>query len=193
MPGDTWQKFANLRTFYAFLYTHPGKKLLFMGDEFAQEREWNPEISLDWHLAGGDGPHQAMQRLVRDLNALYRSTPALYQRDCEADGFSWIDCSDADQGVLAFMRSGTEGEGNVVVVCHFTPVVRKGYRIGVPEPGNYVERLNTDAESYGGSNSGNAGGVVADAEPAHGRPYSISLELPPFAVVILEHQAEASV
>ncbi len=192
MPGDTWQKFANLRTFYAFLYTHPGKKLLFMGGEFAQEREWNPEISLDWHLVGGDGPHQAMQRLVRDLNALYCSTPALYQRDCEAEGFSWIDCSDADQGVLAFMRSGAGGEGNVVVVCHFTPVVRKGYRIGVPEPGDYVERLNTDAESYGGSNSGNAGRVVAEAEPAHGRPYSISLVLPPFAVVILEHQAEAS-
>jgi len=187
MPGDTWQRFANLRLFYAYLYTHPGKKLMFMGDEFAQEREWNSDISLDWHLAGGDGVHQGVQRLVRDLNTLYRSTPALYEQDCEADGFAWIDCTDSDQGVLAFQRTGANGKGLAIVLCHFTPVVRKGYRVGVPQPGFYAERLNTDAERYGGTNSGNAGGAYAEAEPAHGQPYSVSLVLPPFAAVILEH------
>lgn len=192
MPGDTWQRFANLRLFFAYLFTHPGKKLMFMGEEFAQEREWNSDISLDWHLAGSDGPHQAMQRLIRDLNTIYRTTPALYERDCEADGFAWIDASDSDQGVLAFQRTGADGKGLVVVLCHFTPVVRKAYRVGVPLPGFYAERLNTDAERYSGTNSGNAGGVYADAEPAHGRPYSVNLVLPPFAAVILEYKGETA-
>ncbi|NJO67545.1 MAG: 1,4-alpha-glucan branching protein GlgB, partial [Rhodospirillales bacterium] len=191
MPGDHWQRFANLRLFFALLYTHPGKKLLFMGDEFAQEREWNPEISLDWHLAGHDGLHQGIQRLIRDLNALYRSTPALYEQDCDPNGFSWIDYSDSDQGILAFTRSAADGKGLAVVICHFTPVVRKGYRIGVPEPGIYQERLNTDSERYGGTNMGNYGAVSAEPEPAHGRLNSIGLTLAPYGVIVLEHIGRA--
>jgi 1,4-alpha-glucan branching enzyme len=182
MPGDAWQRFANLRLYYALMYSHPGKKLLFMGDEFAQDREWNAEISLDWHLA--DEPaHQGIQRLVRDLNMLYRSTPALYERDCEPDGFAWIDANDTEQSVMSFLRRG--GDDLVAVVFNLTPVIRNDYRIGVPELGLYEESLNTDAESYGGGNVGNLGGVTAIAEPMHGRPYSLSLRLPPFSAVVL--------
>jgi 1,4-alpha-glucan branching enzyme len=187
MPGDRWQRFANLRTFYALMFAHPGKKLMFMGNEFAQEREWNSEISLDWHLLD-DPMHQGMQRLVRDLNALYRSTPALYELDCEPEGFSWIDCNDSDQGVISFLRQGKDGQGTVVVVCHFTPVVRRNYRVGVPIAGFYKECLNTDAEKYGGGNVGNEGGVTALPETMHGRPFSVSITLPPFATLILEHK-----
>jgi 1,4-alpha-glucan branching enzyme len=184
MPGDNWQKFANLRLFYALMYTHPGKKLMFMGDEFAQEREWNAEISLDWHLAN-EPTHQGIQRLVRDLNILYRSTPALYERDCEAEGFAWIDANDTEQSVMSFLRHGRDRSDLIAVVFNLTPVIRGDYRIGVPEPGLYEERLNTDAESYGGGNVGNLGGVVAVAEPMHGRPYSVTLKLPPFSAVVL--------
>lgn len=186
MPGDRWQRFANLRLLYALLYTHPGKKLLFMGQEFAPEREWNPEISLDWHLLD-DPMHAGVQHLVRDLNALYRSTPALHARDCEADGFEWIDANDTEQSVISFVRKDGSGTGSVVVVCNFTPVVRHDYRIGVPADGHFVESLNTDAARYGGGNVGNCGGVDADAEPAHGRPFSLRLRLPPFAAVVLRH------
>jgi len=186
MPGDRWQRFANLRTYYALMYAHPGKKLLFMGDEFAQDREWNSDISLDWHLLG-DHTHQGMLKLVRDLNALYRTTPALHELDCEAEGFAWIDANDSDQSVVTFLRQGKDGKGLVVFVCNFTPVVRPNYRVGVPVGGFYEERLNTDAEAYGGTNVGNSGGVEAHAEPMHGRPYSVVLKLPPFAAVILEH------
>jgi 1,4-alpha-glucan branching enzyme len=187
MPGDRWQRFANLRTYYALMYTHPGKKLLFMGDEFAQEREWNSEISLDWHVLG-DPMHFGVQRLVRDLNALYRTTPALHELDCEPEGFSWIDCNDSDQSVISFLRQGRGGKGLVAVICNFTPVVRPQYRIGVPEGGFYRERLNSDAEAYGGANIGNEGGVEATPEPMHGRPFSLALKLPPFAAVVLEHK-----
>ena len=187
MPGDRWQRFANLRTYYALMYTHPGKKLLFMGDEFAQEREWNSDISLDWHVLG-DPMHVGVQRLVRDLNALYRTTPALHELDCEPDGFSWIDCNDSDQSVISFLRQGRGGKGLVAVVCNFTPVVRPQYRIGVPDGGFYRERLNSDAEAYGGANIGNEGGVEATPEPMHGRPFSLALKLPPFAAVVLEHK-----
>ena len=187
MPGDRWQRFANLRACYALMYTHPGKKLLFMGDEFAQEREWNSQISLDWHVLG-DPMHVGVQRLVRDLNALYRTTPALHQLDCEPEGFSWIDCNDSDQSVISFLRRGRDGKGLVAVVCNFTPVVRPRYRIGVPEGGFYQERLNSDAEAYGGANIGNEGGIEATTEPMHGRPFSLALKLPPFAAVVLEHK-----
>lgn len=189
MPGDRWQRFANLRTYYALMYAHPGKKLLFMGTEFAQEREWNSEISLDWHLLD-DPMHRGVQRLVRDLNALYRSTPALYEQDCEPDGFQWIDCNDSDQSVVSFLREGKHGEGHIAVVCNFTPVVRPYYRVGVPAGGFWEERLNTDAEAYGGSNVGNAGGLKASEEPMHGRPFSLTLRLPPFAAVVLEHKPQ---
>ncbi len=187
MPGDRWQKFANLRAFLGLMYGHPGKKLLFMGMEFAQDREWNSDISLDWHLLG-DPMHEGVRRMVRDLNALYRSTPALYQLDCEADGFAWIDCNDSDQSVISFLRRARDGKGTVVVVCNFTPVVRNDYRVGVPEPGFYQERLNTDAEAYGGSNAGSGGGVTALNEAMHGRPCCLSLRLPPFSTVFLQHR-----
>ena len=182
MAGDTWQKFANLRLYYALMYTHPGKKLLFMGDEFAQDREWNAETSLDWHLAN-EPTHQGVQRLVRDLNLLYRSTPALYERDCEPEGFAWIDANDTEQSVMSFLRRGRDDL--VAVIFNLTPVIRGDYRIGVPELGLYEECLNTDAGSYGGGNVGNLGGVTAIAEPMHGRPYSLSLRLPPFSAVVL--------
>lgn len=186
MPGDRWQSFANLRLLYALFFTHPGKKLLFMGQEFAPERDWNPEISLDWHLLG-DPMHAGVQRLVRDLNALYRSVPALHELDCAEGGFEWIDANDTEQSVISFLRKDASARGSVAVVCNFTPVVRKGYRIGVPDAGFYAESLNTDAERYGGSNVGNYGGLDADDWPMHGRPFSLGLNLPPFAAVVLRH------
>ena len=186
MPGDRWQRFANLRTYYALLFAHPGKKLMFMGTEFAQEREWNSDISLDWHMLG-DPLHLGVQRLVRDLNVLYRSTPALYGQDCEPEGFEWIDCNDSDQSIVSFLRKAKDGSGSVAVVFNFTPVIRPHYRLGVPSGGFWQERLNTDAERYGGANVGNAGGLEASHEPMHGRPFSLTLMLPPFAAVMLEH------
>ncbi len=186
MPGDRWQKFANLRAYLAFMWTHPGKKLLFMGGEFGQEREWNHDQSLDWHLLA-DASHRGVQSLVRDLNKLYRSCPALHQLDCEPEGFEWIDASDANQSILSYMRKGGPGDDPVVVVCNFTPVARHEYRLGVPDSGRWIERVNSDSAGYGGSNIGNLGGVEAEAIPAHGRPYSISLSLPPLATLVLEH------
>jgi 1,4-alpha-glucan branching enzyme len=185
MPGDRWQKFANLRAYLTFMWTHPGKKLLFMGGEFAQEREWNHDHSLDWNLLS-DASHRGIQNLVRDLNRLYRRLPALHERDCEPEGFEWIDASDAAQSILIYLRKGREGAPPVLVVCNFTPVVRYGYRVGVPEKGLWVERLNSDAESYGGSNVGNAGAVTAVEKKAHGRAHSIELTLPPLATVVFE-------
>jgi len=184
MPGDRWQRFANLRLYLGFMYAHPGKKLLFMGGEFGQEREWNHDRSLDWHLLD-DPSHAGMQRLVRDLNRLYRETPALHARDCEADGFEWIDANDRDASVLAFIRRGPGAADHAIAVCNFTPMVRTGYRIGVPGPGRYREALNTDAALYGGSNAGNAGGAMAEPVAWHGRPCSLSLTLPPLAVLWL--------
>jgi 1,4-alpha-glucan branching enzyme len=186
MPGDRWQKFANLRAYLGFMWTHPGKKLLFMGGEFAQEREWNHDHSLDWHLLA-DPQHRGVQTLIRDLNRLYRSMPALHALDCEMAGFEWIEGSDADRSVLAYLRRGGNGVRPALVVCNFTPVVRHGYRIGTPEGGRWSERLNTDSSIYGGSNVGNAGGVEAIAQPCHGRPYSIGLTLPPLATLLFEH------
>jgi len=184
MPGDRWQQFANLRAYFAFQFTQPGKKLLFMGGEFAQPSEWDHDGSLDWHLAG-EAMHAGMQKLVRDLNWLYRDMPALHERDCEPEGFSWIDCRDAESSIIAYMRHGTELDDFAVVVCNFTPVVRRSYRIGVPRSGFYGERLNTDSASYGGSNVGNLGGVEAQDIPEHGHPFSLALTLPPLAVVVL--------
>lgn len=189
MPGPAWERFANLRLLFGLLYTHPGKKLMFMGDEFAQTREWNSDISLDWHLTP-EPMHQGIQRLVRDLNHVYRTSPALYERECDAEGFEFVDATDSDQGVLAFLRHGRSGTPPVLVVCHFTPVLRQNYQIGVPRGGRYEERLNTDAEPYGGSNAGNAGAVTATEEPCHGRPFSVRLKLPPFATVILQHAGD---
>jgi len=183
MPGDRWQRFANLRAYFAFMWTHPGKKLLFMGSEFGQEREWNHDIGLDWQCL--DNPmHAGVQRLVRDLNGLYRATPALHRLDCEGDGFSWIDAANGAESVLSYMRRGRRPDELAVIVCNFTPVVRRDYRIGVPRPGRYVERINTDAEDYGGSGIGNAGVVLAEPHPMHGHAYSLRLQLPPLGALI---------
>jgi 1,4-alpha-glucan branching enzyme len=184
MPGDRWQKFANIRAYLAFMFTHPGKKLLFMGTEFAQEREWNYDASLDWHLLA-DPMHRSVQTLVRDLNRLYRSLPALHALDCESGGFSWIDCIDHESGVISYLRHAPAPGDFVVVVCNFTPVVREGYRVGTPRGGFYSELLNTDSSHYGGSNVGNSGGVTAQARPTHGMPYCLELQLPPLATLIL--------
>ena len=186
MAGDYWQKFANLRTLYGFMWAHPGKKLLFMGGEFAQWREWNDEASLDWNLL--DFPqHDGVRCLIRDLNKLYRSTPALHELDFDPAGFEWISANDSDNSVISFIRRGRDRSRAMVCVSNFTPVVRHGYRIGVPGPGEYHERLNTDSQHYGGSNVGNEFGVV-DAEqiPAHGREWSVALTIPPLATVFFE-------
>ena len=183
MPGDRWQKFANLRACYGYMWAHPGKKLLFMGGEFAQESEWNHDQSLDWHLQAGH-EHRGVSRLVADLNQLYRSTPALYEGDCEPEFFQWLDVSNAHDSVIAFTRRGATG-GRAIAVCNFTPVVRDGYRVGVPEAGSYTEALNTDAEIYGGSNVGNAGCVVSENIEVNGFPHSIELRLPPLGVLVL--------
>jgi 1,4-alpha-glucan branching enzyme len=184
MPGDRWQRFANLRAYYGFMWGHPGKKLLFMGGEIAQEREWNHDLSLDWHLLE-DPFHRGVQALIRDLNRVYREFPALHERDAEAGGFQWLVADDAENSVIAWARRGADEKQVVVVVSNFTPVPRAGYRIGVPVPGHYREVLNTDAEMYGGGNVGNLGGVTAEASESHGHPCSVTLTLPPLATVML--------
>jgi 1,4-alpha-glucan branching enzyme len=184
MSGDRWQRFANLRAYYAFMWTQPGKKLLFMGGEFAQEHEWNHDVGLDWQ-ALADPLHAGVQRLVRDLNELYRGTPALHQLDCEPGGFAWIDVANAAESIVSYLRRGRGTQPCAVIVCNFTPVVRTDYRIGVPQPGRYRERINTDSTDYGGSGVGNAGEVHAEAEPMHGHRYSLRLRLPPLGALIL--------
>jgi 1,4-alpha-glucan branching enzyme len=189
MPGARWQKFANLRAYYGFMFGHPGKKLLFMGCEFGQEREWNHDQSLDWHLLD-DPMHQGVQRLLRDLNHLYRNTPALYSQDFVAGGFEWIEHNDAERSVLAFVRHGTQADTCMVIVCNFTPSAQKGYRVGVPRAGTYVERLNTDSVHYGGSNVGTPlGTATAQAIGWHGKSHSVLLDLPPLATVMFEWKA----
>jgi len=189
MPGDRWQMFANLRALYAYMTAHPGKKLLFMGDELAQWSEWNYAGFLDWWLLDDnqpDGPeHGQVRRLVADLNAFVLANPALYERDFSPEGFEWIDGSDARASVLAFVRRGANGRDPVLFVCNFTPVPRRGYRVGVPEPGFWEEALNTDAAIYGGGNLGNLGGMEAEPVGRHGRPQSLPLTLPPLAVIAL--------
>jgi 1,4-alpha-glucan branching enzyme len=183
MPGDKWQKLANVRSLYAFMWAHPGKKLLFMGNEFAQEREWSAETSLDWHLLE-DGGHAGVQSLVRDLNHVYAGEPALWARDEDPEGFFWIEANDAENSVLAFAR--TDRDGRVLVcVCNLTPVPREGYRVGLPRGGRWNEVLNTDAEQYGGSGIGNHGSVEAEPLPWHAQPVSAALALPPLGVLWL--------
>jgi 1,4-alpha-glucan branching enzyme len=184
MPGDDWQKFANLRAYLGSMFCHPGKKLLFMGSELAQHREWDHDRSLDWHLLEHPS-HSGMQKLVRDLNRLYSETPALYQRDFSQDGFEWIDWEDRDSSVLSWLRR--DHDGNIVVcVTNFTPVIRYDYRLGVPEGGTYVELINTDSAEYGGSDKGNTGRIDAEKHASNGRPYSLSLTLPPLTTLILK-------
>ncbi|WP_271894321.1 1,4-alpha-glucan branching protein GlgB [Candidatus Phyllobacterium onerii] len=182
MPGDRWQKFANLRAYLAFMWAHPGKKLLFMGCEFAHEQEWNHDQSLDWHLLA-DPSHHGMQDLVRDLNAIYRNNGAFHELDCDPAGFEWVEQNDVDNSVFAFIRKGSDGSVPVLVVCNMTPVVRSGYRVGVPASGDWIEVLNTDAERYSGSNVGNCGRLSSEEVPWHGRPHSLCMTLPPLATV----------
>jgi len=190
MPGDQWQKFANLRLLYGFMFGHPGKKLLFMGGEFGQWSEWNHDASLDWHLL--DAPfHSALRRWVRDLNTLYRSQPALYELDFDVGGFAWVDCNDYQRSVISFLRRGRNPDQQLLFVCNFTPVVRQNYRVGVPQQGFWKEVLNSDAALYGGSGQGNFGGSQGVPLPIHGQPFSLSMTLPPLGVVV--YQLESSV
>jgi 1,4-alpha-glucan branching enzyme len=185
MPGDLWQKFANLRLLYTYMWCHPGKKLLFMGNEFGQWREWNFDASLDWHLLQHD-THRGLSKAVADLNMLVRREPALHQLDFDGRGFEWIDCHNWQDSVLAFVRRGENPDDFLVVCCNFTPVPREGYRLGVPCGGTYAEIFNGDSAWYGGTNLGNAGGLDAEPVPHHGRDHSVSLTLPPLAAVVLK-------
>jgi len=185
MPGDDWQKFANLRLLYGYMYTQPGKKLLFMGGEFGQWREWSHERSLDWHLLQY-APHRFLQRYVRDLNTCYRGERALHERDFDGAGFEWIDCHDADQSTLSYLRRARTTQELLVVACNFTPVPRHDFRIGVPRAGQWNEILNSDAPLYGGSGQGNLGRAVATPVAWHGREYSLNVTLPPLGIVIFK-------
>ena len=186
MPGDDWRKFANLRLLYGYMFGHPGKKLLFMGDDFGQWNEWNHDTSLDWHLLDGDPRHKQLQRWVRDLNTLMRGEPALYELDSDPAGFEWIDCNDVARSVLTFLRKGKRPQDTLLFVCNFTPVPRHNYRVGAPYGGFWREILNSDAPLYGGSGQGNMGGVEASPLPVHGRPWSLSLTAPPLAAVVFK-------
>ena len=184
MPGEGGDKFANLRAYYGFMWGHPGKKLLFMGQEFAQGAEWNHDAEIDW-AAIGNPLHYGMQMLVRDLNHLYRDTPALHVKDCDPEGFQWIEANDVQNSVFAWIRRGNPGDPEVVVVCNFTPVERSAYRLGFPQAGVWREALNSDAEAYGGGGRGNLGSVTAVAGESHGQPACADVVLPPLSTLIL--------
>ena len=185
MPGDDWQKFANLRLLYTYMWCHPGKKLLFMGGEFGQWHEWNFDAALEWDLLAWD-PHRGLSRAVADLNALVRREPSLHELDFDGRGFEWIDCHDWHNSVIAFLRRSRDPRDFLVVCCNFTPVLRRDYRVGVPVAGGYREIFNGDAACYGGSGAGNGGAVEAAAVPHHGHAHSLSLTLPPLAVIVLK-------
>lgn len=188
MPGDVWQRFANLRLLYGYMYSHPGKKMLFMGSEFGQWQEWNHDTSLDWHLCEYE-PHRGLQQLTRDLNRLYRQEPALHEIDFDWDGFQWIDFSDSNNSIIAYIRKARKAREAIVCVCNFTPVPRYRYRIGVPEGGWYRELINTDGIAYGGSNLGNGGGLHAEETSSHGFPYSLTMTLPPLSALWLKRHS----
>ncbi len=190
MPGDEWQKFANARLLYGYMYGHPGKKLLFMGDELGPWSEWNATGSLEWYLLDYEY-HGGMQRWLRDLNQLYRSEPALYELDYDPHGFAWVDCSDRDNVVIAFIRRDGSGGPPLLFVCNLTPLVRHNYRIGVPGAGRWTEILNSDAREYGGSGAGNMGSVRTSPLPRHGYDQSVSLTLPPLATIVLRPETDS--
>jgi len=185
MPGDDWRRFANLRLLYGYMFGHPGKKLLFMGDEFGQWQEWNHDAELQWELLDSP-PHQGLLQWLADLNHLYRTEPALHERDFKAEGFEWIDFRDTEASVLVFLRHGKDPEDMVLVALNFTPVPRESYRVGVPVPGLWTELLNSDAKLYGGSGLGNAGAVMASEVESYDRPCSLTLTLPPLGAVFLK-------
>ncbi|MBL8056989.1 MAG: 1,4-alpha-glucan branching protein GlgB, partial [Anaerolineales bacterium] len=196
MPGDDWQRCANLRALYAYMYAHPGKKLLMMGSEFGQWNEWNFQTGLDWHLLDADRPgserHRQIQHFVRDLNRLYQAEPALYEVDFHWDGFQWIDLHDVDNSIVSFVRYAKEKREAIVVVANFTPVPRSGYRVGVPGPGFYREILNSDSALYGGGNVGNAGGLPAEPTAWQGQPASLLINVPPLGVVYFKREAASA-
>jgi 1,4-alpha-glucan branching enzyme len=185
MPGDEWQRFANTRAFLAYMWGHPGKKLLFMGCEIGQTQEWNHDFGLPWHLLIY-AVHSKLQTMVKELNWLYRREPALYEVDDDYSGFEWIDFRDSEASVISFVRFARDREDFLVFCCNFTPVPRRGYRIGVPRGGVYQEIFNTDSEMFGGSNVGNGGAVVAEDVPCHSRPASMLVTLPPLAVAVFK-------
>jgi 1,4-alpha-glucan branching enzyme len=185
MPGDYWQKFANLRLLFGYMYAQAAKKLLFMGGEIGQWSEWNHDQSLDWNLL--ENPmHGGLQKWVADLNHTYRTEPALHELDFDWQGFDWIDCNDSEQSVISLVRKGKSAQEVVLAVCNFTPVPRYNYRIGVPAAGFWRELLNSDAGDYGGSGMGNMGGLYADEISHHGQPYSLDLTLPPLAIAFFK-------
>ena len=187
MPGDEWQRFANLRAYYGYMFAHPGKKLLFMGAEIAPYQEWSHERGVEWHLL--EYPvHSGVQTLVRDLNRLHREHPALGHRDTDPAGFAWSSCDDAAASVIAMLRFGRDPLDVVIAVSNFTPVPRHAYRVGVPAAGLWRELLNTDAECYSGSGTGNGGSVETDDLPVGGFDHSLALTVPPLATIYLEHQ-----
>jgi 1,4-alpha-glucan branching enzyme len=187
MPGDDWQKFANLRLLYGYMYCHPGKKLLFMGGEFGQWQEWYHEESLHWHLL--EQPrHQGLKKWVQDLNAFLKTEPALHEYDFGQEGFQWVDISDWESSIVSFIRKGKDGKDTLLVVCNLTPVPRDNYKIGVPSGGFWKEVLNSDAWMYGGTGKGNFGGMEAGPVPCHGLYYSLSATLPPLGIVVFKQQ-----
>jgi 1,4-alpha-glucan branching enzyme len=188
MPGDEWQRFANLRCLLAYQWLFPGKKLLMMGSEFGQGGEWNANSAIDWWLLYEGVYHRGIQQLVEDLNALYASNPPLWRGDFDPRGFSWIDCSDNQSSVFSFLRTDPDTGRDLVIVMNLTPVLRHDYRVGFPQGGFWRERLNTDAGVYGGSNQGNTGGVHVEDFGYHGRPNSARLTLPPLGVLVFEKE-----
>jgi 1,4-alpha-glucan branching enzyme len=191
MPGDDWQKFANLRLLYGFMFGHPGKKLLFMGDEFGQWSEWNHDASLEWNLLEHPS-HAGLKRWVRDLNTLYRGEPLLHTMDFNSAGFEWVDCKDFQRSIISFLRRGQNPSDQLLFVCNFTPVVRQNYRVGVPLEGYWKEILNSDAPLYGGSGQGNFGGLSTVPLPIHGRPFSLNMTLPPLGIVIFRPESPST-
>ena len=188
LPGDVWQKHATLRTLYAYMYGHPGKKLLFMGGEFGQWREWNHDLSLDWHLLQ-DPAHAALKRFVQDLNRQYAAQPSLYERDFTPEGFRWIDCNDDEHSIVSFVRYGKDRRDFLVLIFNFTPAPRVAWRLGVPEPGRYDETINSDSKLYGGTNVGNLGGVDTEPVPANGFGQSLLLTVPPLGALYLKRRS----
>ena len=191
MPGDDWRKFANLRLLYGFMFGHPGKKLLFMGDEFGQRAEWNHDANLEWNLLK-EPFHDGLKRWVHDLNTLYRGERSLYETDFSSSGFEWVDCKDSQRSIISFLRRGRDTNNQLLFVCNFTPVVRQNYRIGVPCDGYWKEILNSDAALYGGSGQGNLGGLTAVPLPIHGRRFSLNMTLPPLGIVVFRQESSGA-
>jgi 1,4-alpha-glucan branching enzyme len=187
MPGDDWQKFANLRLLYAWMFAQQGKKLLFMGGDLAQRAEWNHESSLDWHLLESP-PHEGVRKWLRDLNGVYRENPAMHRKDFESGGFEWVDCTDTENSVVSLLRNGEEGDPSILVAFNFTPVPRHNYQVGVPLGGRWGEVANSDAPVYGGSGQGNMGGLSASPFRTHGHAWTLNLVLPPLGAVFFRHE-----